>query len=46
MKVRCLGCMEEYEEEYGVCPICGYEPNEEPVSPLQLPPGTLLAGGI
>ena len=44
MKVRCLGCMEEYEEEYGVCPICGYEPNEEPVSPLQLPPGTLLAG--
>lgn len=21
---RCLGCMEEYEEEYEVCPHCGY----------------------
>lgn len=42
MKQRCLGCMAEYESEYGLCPYCGYEPNTQPDNPLHLKPGTQL----
>lgn len=39
---RCLGCMAEYESEYGICPYCGYEPDANAESPLHMQPGTWL----
>ena len=40
--VRCLGCMAEYEREYGICPHCGYEIGEQADSALHMQPGTIL----
>lgn len=42
MKQRCLGCMSEYESDYGLCPYCGYEPGDGIENPLHLRPGTQL----
>jgi len=39
---RCLGCMEEYKEEYDICPFCGYEENTPPLEPYHMTPGTVL----
>lgn len=39
---RCLGCMEEYGEQYTICPLCGYEENTPPLEPYHMIPGTLL----
>lgn len=44
MNVRCLNCMQEYEEEYGMCPSCGHEPGAPQDEPYMLPQGTVLAG--
>ena len=44
MKTRCLGCMEEYDNDYGLCPVCGYEPDTEAESPIHMQPGVLLHG--
>lgn len=44
MKTRCLGCMEEYDDSYGLCPNCGYEPDTEVDSPIHMQPGVLLHG--
>lgn len=41
---RCLGCMEEYEEEYEICPYCGYEKGTPPREAYHMLPGTILAG--
>lgn len=41
---RCLGCMEEYEEGYEICPYCGYEAGTPPKEAYHMQPGTLLAG--
>ena len=41
---RCLGCMEEYNESYDICPYCGYEVNTPPREAYHMVPGTLLAG--
>lgn len=41
---RCLGCMEEYEEEYEVCPHCGYVYGQQAELEYHLSPGTMLAG--
>ncbi len=41
---RCLGCMEEYKDEYQVCPYCGYEVGTPPREAYHMIPGTLLAG--
>ncbi len=43
MMHRCLGCMEEYKEEYDVCPFCGYEKGTPPKEAYHMLPGTLLA---
>lgn len=40
---RCLGCMEEYEEKYDICPYCGYERGTQPREAYHMPPGTMLA---
>lgn len=40
--VRCLGCMEEYDEDVAVCPHCGYHTGERAKEAYYLPPGTVL----
>lgn len=44
MEVRCLGCMELYEDEYGICPHCGYVRGSEPEEAIHMLPGTILKG--
>ena len=39
---RCLGCMEEYDTDYGLCPYCGYELDTEVERPIHMQPGSLL----
>ena len=39
---RCLHCMEEMDEEYEVCPHCGYVQGTPPEYPIHLYPGTTL----
>lgn len=41
---RCLGCMEEFEDGYEICPYCGYEIGTPPKEAYHMTPGTLLAG--
>lgn len=41
-KIQCMGCMEFYEEEYSVCPYCGYVIGTEPEEPVYINPGTVL----
>lgn len=43
MNKRCMGCMNEYSEEFEICPYCGFVENSEPESPLHMEPGTYLA---
>lgn len=43
MNKRCMGCMNEYSEEFEICPYCGFIENSEPESPLHMEPGTYLA---
>lgn len=44
MITRCFGCMEEFDNSYGMCPHCGYEPDTEIDSPIHMQPGVLLHG--
>ncbi|MGN0635610.1 MAG: serine/threonine protein kinase [Acutalibacteraceae bacterium] len=39
---RCLGCMNEYDEVYDVCPYCGYIKGTAAKSRNHLEPGTIL----
>lgn len=39
---KCLGCMEQYKDEYDICPFCGYEKDTPPLEPYHMVPGTLL----
>ncbi len=39
---RCLGCMEEYKDEYQICPKCGYEDGTPPAEAYHIVPGTIL----
>lgn len=41
---KCLGCMQEYEETYQVCPHCGFVEGQEADSPLHMNPGCILKG--
>ena len=41
---RCMGCMEQFEEEYDVCPYCGYEVGTPPEERIHLEPGIILHG--
>lgn len=43
MNKRCMGCMNEYSDEFEICPYCGFVENSEPESPLHMEPGTYLA---
>lgn len=42
MKKRCFHCMGEYEEQYEVCPYCGYVDGTPPKEPYYLKPGEIL----
>jgi len=43
MLVRCKNCFQEYEEDFGLCPFCGYADGELPEKPFCLTPGTVIA---
>jgi len=42
MAKRCMGCMEEYADEYEVCPHCGYIEGTKPKIPYHIIPGEVL----
>ncbi|MDO5417518.1 MAG: protein kinase [Lachnospiraceae bacterium] len=42
--VRCLNCMNTFQESYGVCPYCGFVPGSPPKEAYHLNPGTVLNG--
>lgn len=44
MMTRCLNCMQEFDDIYGVCPHCGDIRGEAKINPNALPPGTVLNG--
>lgn len=41
-KIRCLGCMEEYDDKESVCPYCGYKKGTPVKELYHLIPGTVL----
>lgn len=40
--IRCMGCMQEYEDSFEICPQCGYGRNTEAKEDFHLSPGTIL----
>lgn len=42
MNKRCMGCMEEYNNEYDLCPCCGYVDGTEAEEAIHITPGTFL----
>lgn len=44
MSKRCMGCMNVYDEQYDVCPYCGYVDGTPAKEAYHLIPGTLLHG--
>ncbi len=41
---RCLSCMNNYEGQTSICPLCGYEQSTPPREAYHLMPGTILQG--
>ena len=39
---RCMGCMEIYDDNFEICPHCGYLENTEVEEAIHMSPGTLL----
>lgn len=44
MKRRCMGCMKEYDEQFDVCPHCGYIYNTPAEEAYHMNPGSILQG--
>ena len=42
MKVRCMGCMEEYDGDFDVCPFCGYVKGTAAREAYHISPGSEL----
>lgn len=42
MSKRCMGCMQLFNEEYEVCPHCGYVVGTKAEEAIHMDPGTLL----
>lgn len=42
MKRRCLGCMEQYDDKFKVCPHCGFVIGTRAEIDIQMQPGSLL----
>ena len=40
---RCYKCMKEYDEDFDMCPYCGYEKNASADKLYFLSPGVVLA---
>lgn len=43
MDRRCMGCMELYDEQFEVCPVCGYAHGTPPREAYHLMPGSTLS---
>ncbi len=41
---RCMGCMEEYDDEYEVCPHCGYIHGSDAEEAYHMQPESILGG--
>lgn len=42
MKRLCMGCMQEYDDQYEICPYCGYQENMQTNQAYYLTPGYIL----
>ena len=42
MKRLCMGCMQEYDDQYQICPYCGYVYGTAAEQPYHMEPGTIL----
>ena len=42
MSKRCMGCMEEYDDELEVCPYCGYVEGTKAKVPYHIQPAAIL----
>ncbi len=42
MKTLCLGCMQEFDDEYKICPHCGYAVGTKAEEAIHIQPGTRL----
>ena len=42
METLCLGCMQEYEGDFSVCPYCGYEQDAPAKEAYHIMPGTIV----
>lgn len=42
--IRCMGCMEEFEESMGICPYCGYQVGTKRKEVYYLETGSILHG--
>ena len=42
MSKRCMGCMELFEDQYEICPHCGYVVGTPAEEPIHLLPGSIL----
>lgn len=43
MSKYCFGCMEQYEDEFSVCPYCGFVEGTKSSHALHMEPGSILA---
>ena len=43
MLIRCLGCMQRYEDDQRKCPYCGYVRGTAPEEAYHIRPGTILS---
>lgn len=43
MKIRCMGCMETFSDEFEICPHCGYIVGTAAKEANHMPPNTLIA---
>ena len=43
MLIRCLGCMQRYEDNQNKCPHCGYVRGTAPEEAYHIRPGTILS---
>lgn len=42
MKRLCMGCMQEYDDRFDLCPYCGYVFNSPPEQGYHITPGSIL----
>ena len=40
----CMGCMREYDDQFDICPYCGYDFHAKAKQSYHIPPGSVLQG--